>query len=126
MTVFSTLFGIIIDHIINEPGHIKTLSDGLIATDKRYVKKQMEPLVNLKYDISNIGMILCYSKFEIINFSKYFFHFLTHRYGLNGLKGFKRMNLNQNITLVVQNIKRNYDIKYIVMKLIIYIKVSQH
>ena len=42
MTVLSSSYGIIMDHAINAPGHLKNVFDVLNATDKRYLKEQME------------------------------------------------------------------------------------
>ena len=38
MTVFSYLYGIIIYHAINAPGHINNAVYGINTTDKRYLK----------------------------------------------------------------------------------------
>ena len=63
--------GIIIDHAINATGHINNFVDGLNATDKRYLKEQMEPIVKLvSNDTSNIGMLPSASKYVSIKFAE--------------------------------------------------------
>ena len=41
MTVLSSSYGIITDHTINAPGHVKNVVDGLNLTDKRYLKGEI-------------------------------------------------------------------------------------
>ena len=38
MTVLSSLYGIIMDRVINEPGHGKNVVDELNSTEKRHLK----------------------------------------------------------------------------------------
>ena len=47
MTVLSYLYGIIMDLAINAPGHSGTFVRGINATDKHYLKNQMESLDKL-------------------------------------------------------------------------------
>ena len=44
--VLSSSFGIIMDHTIIEPGHVKNVVDGLNTRDKSYLKEKWKLLVN--------------------------------------------------------------------------------
>ena len=45
ITVLSSLYGIIMDREIKVPGNGKNVVDGINATDKHYLKEQMELIV---------------------------------------------------------------------------------
>ena len=42
MTVLSSLYGIIMDPVINAPGRVNNVADGLDDTDKHYFKGEMD------------------------------------------------------------------------------------
>ena len=58
MTVLSSSNSIIMYHAVNARGHEKNVVDGLNATEKRYLKEQMELIGKLgSEDTKNIGML---------------------------------------------------------------------
>ena len=58
MTVLSYLYGIIMNHVNNAPGHGKNVVDVINATEKYYLKEQMELLGKLSsYNTSKIGIL---------------------------------------------------------------------
>ena len=58
MTVLSSSYGIIMDCTINVPGNEKNAVDGLNATDKRFLKEQMELMGKLAINnTSKIGIL---------------------------------------------------------------------
>ena len=76
MLVISSSYGIIIYRAINSPGHGNNVVDGLNATEKRYLKEQMECIGKLAINnTSNIGMIPSASKYVSI---KIFRSMYTH------------------------------------------------
>ena len=63
MTVFSSSYGIIMDHAMNVPGHGNNVVYGLNAEDKRYLKGEMEIMDKLaSNDTTNFGMLPSASK----------------------------------------------------------------
>ena len=70
MTVLSSLYGIIMDRSINSPGNGNDIVDVLNATDKRYLKEQMELLGKLEINnTSNIVILTSASKDGSVNFA---------------------------------------------------------
>ena len=87
MTVLSSSYGIIMDCIVNEPGHGNNVADGINATDKRYFKGTMELIGKLlSNNTTNIGMIPSASKAVSIKFADQCLHILNNKEILNGLK----------------------------------------
>ena len=88
MSVMPYLYGNIIDCEKNTTGHGKNIVDGLNATDKRYLRKQMEIIGKLtSNDIYIIIMINSASKDVYINFAEQRVNILTYNDWLNVLKG---------------------------------------
>ena len=109
MTVLSSSYIIIMDCAINEPGHWKNIVDGLNATEKRYLKEEMEVMVKLASNYTtNIGMLPSASKYVSIKFSDQCLHILNNKERLNGLKGsikIKKDNHNSNINHIYKMFK---------------------
>ena len=62
-TVLSSSYGIIMDREINAPGHGNNVADGINATDKIYLKEEMEIIGKLRSnDTTNIAMLPSASK----------------------------------------------------------------
>ena len=88
MTVFSSSYGIITHRAINAPGHGENVVDELNATDKTYLKGEMELMVKLVSNYTkNIGMLTSASKDVSIKFSYQCLHIINNKEILNGLKG---------------------------------------
>ena len=80
MTVLSYSYGIITDHVINSPGHGNNFVDGINATEKCYLKEEMEPMAKLvSKDTTNIGMLPSASKYVSIKFSDQCIHILNNK-----------------------------------------------
>ena len=92
MTVLSYSYGIIMDLVINAPGHWKNVFVGINSTEKRYLKGEIEPVVKLtSNDTSKVGMLPSDSKDVSIIFTEQFLHITNNKYRFNGLKGGKKM-----------------------------------
>ena len=69
MTVLSYSYGIKMDRAINAPGHGKDFFDGFNATDKRYLRGEIELIGKLaSNDTSNIRMLPIASKYFSVKF----------------------------------------------------------
>ena len=87
MTVLSYENGIILDRAINEPCHEKNVVDGINATEKRYLKGEMELVGKLaSKDTSKIGMLPSDPKDVSIKFADQCVNFLNDKDKLNGIK----------------------------------------
>ena len=79
------------DLAIKKPGNGKNVVDGLNATDKTYLKEQMELIGKLaSKDTSNIGMLPNASKYVFIKISDQCIHINNNKETLNGIKGSKK------------------------------------
>ena len=58
MTMLSFLYGIIMDRKINTPGHGNSFVDGLNATDKLYLRGEMELIGRLESKDTRLHWIL--------------------------------------------------------------------
>ena len=91
MTLLSSLYGTIMDHVIHAHVHVNNVVDRLNVTEKHYLKEQMEIIGKLSSNnTSKIGIIPSASKDVIIHFSDQCIHILNNKYRLNGLKGGKK------------------------------------
>ena len=73
--MLSSSYGIIIDLAINAPGHGNNALYGLNATDKRYLKGEIELMGKWESnDTTNIGRLPSASKDVFIKFSYQFLH----------------------------------------------------
>ena len=80
MTVLSSSYGIIMYHAINASSHGKNVVDGINATDKHYLKGEMELIGKLAgNDNTNIGILTSDSKYVSIKFSYECLHILNHK-----------------------------------------------
>ena len=87
VTMLLSKHGIIMDFAINPPGHGNNVVDGLNATEKLYLKEQMELIGKWSSkDTSNIGMIPSASKDVSIKFVYQCIHITNNKETLNGLK----------------------------------------
>ena len=78
MTMLSSSYGIITDHAINAPGHGNNVVDGLNATEKRYLKGEMELIGKLaSKDTTNIGILPSSSKYISIKFAYQCLHIIN-------------------------------------------------
>ena len=92
MTLLSSLYGTIMDHVIHAHVHVNNVVDRLNVTEKHYLKEQMEIIGKLSSNnTSKIGIIPSASKDVIINFSDQCIHILNNKYRLNGIKGSTKM-----------------------------------
>ena len=83
-TVLSSSYGIIMYIAINEPGHGNNFVDVLNATDKKFMKEQMEIISKLACnDTSNIGMLPSASKDISVKFAYQCIHILNNKEILN-------------------------------------------
>ena len=81
MTVLSSLYGIIMDCEINVPSQVQNVFDGINATVKRYLKKQMEHIGKISSkNTSNIGVLPSVSKYVSIKFSYQCIHIHNNKY----------------------------------------------
>ena len=88
MVILSSSYVIIIDRTINEPGYVKNFFYGLNATEKRYLKVEMEIIGKLgSIDTTDIGILPSASKDVSIKFLDQCLHILNNKQILNGLKG---------------------------------------
>ena len=88
MTVLSSSYGIIMDRAINAPGHGNNVVDALNATEKRYLKGEMELMGKLASNYTtNVGMIPSASKDVSVEFVDQCLHILNNKEILNGIKG---------------------------------------
>ena len=68
------------DHSINAPCHENKVVDGINATDKRYLKGEMELIGKLvSNDTADIGMIPSASKDFSIKFADHCIHILNNK-----------------------------------------------
>ena len=75
------------DCAINAPGHGNNVVDGPNATDKRYLKEQMEFICKLaSKDTSKTGMIPSASKDVSVKFVDQCLHMINKKERFNGLK----------------------------------------
>ena len=80
MTVLSYSYGVIMDCVINEPGHVNNVADGLNATDKHHLKENMEILGKLgTNDTTKIGMLPNASKDVSINFPDQYLQIINNK-----------------------------------------------
>ena len=80
MTVLSSSYGIIMDREINATGHVNNFFDGLNATEKRFLREQMEIIGKLATkDTPNIGMLPSDSKDVSIIFLDQCIHILNNK-----------------------------------------------
>ena len=78
MNLLSSSYGIITDHAINVLGYGKNVVDGINATDKRYLKGDMEPIGKLaSKDTTNIGILTSSSKYISIKFAYQCLHIIN-------------------------------------------------
>ena len=116
MTMFSDIFGIIMDCGINVTGQANNIVGGFNATKKLYFKEKMESFGHTKInDTRNTGMLPC-----SINFLEQCLNILTHKSRLNGIKGCnKRKNSESQSKYDSQfyKIQINNDVKHIGTKL---------
>ena len=64
MNILSSLYGIIMDCAINEPGHVKNVVEGINTMGMWYLKEEIDLIGKLtSYDISKIGMLPSASKY---------------------------------------------------------------
>ena len=97
MTVLSSSYGIIMDSAMNAPGRGKNAVDGLNATDKRYLKGEMELIGKLASNYTtNIGMLPSASKYVSVKFVDQCLHILNNKETLNGLKVITKMQKIQS------------------------------
>ena len=69
------------DHAINAPGHGDNIVDGLNATDKNYLREQMELIGKLSSNYtSNIVMMISDSKYISIKFEYQCIPILNNKY----------------------------------------------
>ena len=80
MTVLSSWYGIIMDSVINAPGHGNNVVDGLNATDKHYFKGEMELIRKLgSNNTTKIGMLPSAWNDVSIKFSDQCLHILNNK-----------------------------------------------
>ena len=92
MTVLSSSNFIITYHSINTPGHVNNVGDVLNATDKRYLKGEMEFIGKLSSNHTiNVGTLSSASKDVSIKFSDQCLHIINDKEILNGIKGSTEM-----------------------------------
>ena len=76
----SSSYSIIINIAINETGHVNNVVGGFNATDKCYLKEQMEIIGKLaSNDISNILILSSASKYVSIKFADQFIHIINNK-----------------------------------------------
>ena len=98
MTVLSSLYGIIMDCVVNATIHGNNVFDGLITTNNRYSKVKMEPIGKLgRKNTSNIEIIPNDSKDVSINFSYQCIHIIKNKERLNGLKGSTKIQKRESL-----------------------------
>ena len=91
MTVLSYSYDIIMDHKINSPDLGNNVFDGINATDKRYLKGEMEIIdKSASNNTSKIVMIPSASKEVSIKFVDQYIHITNNEEISNGLKGSTR------------------------------------
>ena len=80
MTVLSSSYCIIMDWAVNAPGHGNNIVDGINATDKLYLKGEMELMGKLSINYTkNIGMLFSASRYVSINFLYQCLHILNNK-----------------------------------------------
>ena len=76
------------DRVINALGHGNNVVDGLNATDKHYLKKQLNLIDKLESNnTTKIGMIPSASKYVSVKFSDQCLHILNNKEIVNVFKG---------------------------------------
>ena len=81
MTMLTSSYGIIMDRVINAPGHRKYVVDGLNSTDKHYLKEKMELIGKLaSNDTSKIGILPSASKYVSIEFENKCIKMINNKY----------------------------------------------
>ena len=87
MTLLSSSYRIIMDHVINAPGNGNNVVDVLNATNKRYLKEKLEVIGKLaSNDASKIGTLPSTSKDISIELAYQCIKILNSKEILNGLK----------------------------------------
>ena len=121
MNVLSSSYGIIMYRAINAPVHGKNAVDGLNATDKRYLKGEMELMgVLASNDTTNIVMLPSASKYVFINFADQCLHIINNKDRLNRLKGITKLQKRQSrfkYQSRIYNVQRKYDVDHRGMKI---------
>ena len=80
MNVLSSSYGIKMDRAINAPGHRNNIVDVMNATNKRYLKEQIELICKLaSNNTSIIGMLPSTSKYVSIKFEYQFLHIFNNK-----------------------------------------------
>ena len=80
MTVLSSSYGIIMDRVINAPGHGNNVVYGLNAEDKRYLKGEMEIMDKLaSNDTTKIAILPNASRYVSINFAYQCLHIFNNK-----------------------------------------------
>ena len=98
MTVLWFSYGIIMDRSINAPDHGNNYFFGFNATDKYYLKEQMELIGKLVInDTSRIGILPSASKDVSIKFVDKCIHIINNKDMLTGLKGSTKMQKRESI-----------------------------
>ena len=104
------------DFSITAPVHGNDDVDGPNATNKHYLKEQMELLGELATnDASKIGMLPSVSKNISINFPEQYFQIIIDNYRLNGLKGSTRTQNKESLFKYQQyfyNAQMKDDVKH--------------
>ena len=110
------------DHAINAPGHGDNIVDGLNATDKNYLKEQMELIGKLSSKkTSKIGMLHSASKEVFIKFSDKCINIINDKEGFNGLKGSTKIKNLESLFKYksrIYNVQGNYDVNHKGIKMI--------
>ena len=97
MAVLSSSYGIILDRAINSPGHGNNVVYEFNATEKNYLRGEMELMGELSSnDTTHIGMLISASKNVSIKFADQYIHILNNKSKLNVLKGSTKMKKKQS------------------------------
>ena len=92
---------------INPAGNVNNAVDGLNATDKNYLKEQMEIIDKLESnDILKIGMLLSLSNYVSIKLSDQCLRILNDEVRLNGQKKIKNAKGRINIQISIVFLQR--------------------
>ena len=79
MTVLSSSYGIIMDRAINSPGNQNIVVDVINATEKNYLKREIELIAKLvSNDTTKIGILPSASKDVSIKFPDHCLHILNN------------------------------------------------
>ena len=92
MNALSSSYGIIMNIVIKAPGHGNKFVDRINATEKHYLKEQIEFIGQISSnDTSNIRMIPTASIYVSDKFKYQYIHNIKNKDRLNGLKGSTKM-----------------------------------